>query len=165
MKLVKRMPSVCKAVICDLRMCGSHREARRRWYDGTICHSIWFALSGTIICFSNRTMTQNTPPGCVRAIWPRRRGMECCSDDLASTITWPQTNWDGLGWVGLQSEEKVANKCSEYVGTPSRLVKNNSMWSWLREWQKCAKLSSRQRVATLKNLIVYVFTISLQCRI
>ena len=74
------------------------------------------------------------------------------SDNLASTITWPQPNWDGLGWVGPQSEGKAANKCSAYVGTPSRLLEKHSRWSWLRECQECAKLSSRQRVATLKNL-------------
>ena len=34
----------------------------------------------------NRTMPQNTSPGCVRAIWPRSRMMSAASDDLASTI-------------------------------------------------------------------------------
>ena len=68
------------------------------------------------------------------------------SDDLAPTITWPQPNGDGLGWVGPQSEGKSA-KCSAYVGTPSRLLEKHSSWSWLRECKECAKLSSRQRVA------------------
>ena len=74
-----------------------------------------------------RTMTQNTPLGCVRAIWP-----STASDELASTITWPQPKWDGLGWVGPQREGKTANKCSAYVGTPSRLLEKDSRWSWLR---------------------------------
>jgi hypothetical protein len=63
-------------------------------------------------------------------------------------MTWPsQSNWDGLGWVGPQSEGKVTNKCSAYVGTPSRRLEKHSSWSWLRECQECAKLSSRLRVA------------------
>ena len=74
------------------------------------------------------------------------------SDDQAFTITQPQPNWDCLGWVGPQSEGKAANKCSAYEGTSSRLLEKHSSWSWLRECQECAKLSSRQRVATLKNL-------------
>jgi hypothetical protein len=86
----------------DLCMCGSHCEAQRRWCDGVgvicwwhcqwftlknepvwlpqhsavICHPIWFVLSRTIICFSTGQWP-NTPPGCVRAMWPRRV-MECC---------------------------------------------------------------------------------------
>jgi hypothetical protein len=51
--------------------------------------------------FFNRTMTQNTPPGCIRAIWPKRRVMECC-------IRWPglhnhptstQLRWFGMSWT------------------------------------------------------------------
>ena len=78
------------------------------------------------------------------------------SDDLDSTVTRPQPIW---GWVtvvwdelGPQREGKAVNKCSAYVGTPSRLLEKHSSWSWLREWQECEKLSSRQRVATSKNL-------------
>ena len=67
-------------------------------------------------------------------------------------ITWPQTILDSLRWFGPQNEGKAANKCSAYVGTPSRLLEKHTRWSWLRECQECAKLSSRQRVATLKNL-------------
>ena len=74
------------------------------------------------------------------------------SYDLASTITQPQHNWDGLGWVGPQTEANAANKCSAYVGTHSRLLEKHSRWSWLTECQDCAKLSSRQRVAILNNL-------------
>ena len=74
------------------------------------------------------------------------------SDDLASTVTQPQPSWDLLGWAGPQSEGKAANKCPTYVETPSRLLENHSGWSWLRECQECAKLSSRQTGATLKNL-------------
>ena len=74
------------------------------------------------------------------------------SYDLVCTVTRPQPNWDDLGWVGPQSEGKAANKCSAYMGTPSRLLEKHSRGSWLRYCQECAKVSSRQRVATLKNL-------------
>ena len=67
-----------------------------------------------------------------------------------STITQPQLNWYGLGWVGLQSEKKQPTS-AQHVGTPSRLLEKHSRWSWLRECQECAKLS-RQNVATLRNL-------------
>ena len=39
-----------------------------------------------------------------------------------STITRPQPKLDGLGGVRPQREGKAANKCSAYVGTPSRLL-------------------------------------------
>ena len=42
---------------------------------------IWFVLNGTTMCFPTGQWL-NTPPGCVRTIWPRRRVMECC-------IRWP----------------------------------------------------------------------------
>ena len=140
-------------------------------------------LSGTIICFST-AQWPNTPSGCLRVIWQRRRVMECC-------ISWPglhnpptsnKLRWFVMSFTSQQSEGIAANKCSAYVGTPSRLLENYSRWSWLREYQECAKLSSRLRVATLKNLkylfntffvnnmIPYVlfhsfdvFTIILQC--
>ena len=75
------------------------------------------------------------------------------SDGVLIQMTWlPQSpylnpNWDGLGWVGPQREGKAANKCSSYVGSPSKLLEKHSRWSWLRECQECAKLSSRQKVA------------------
>ena len=47
----------------------------------------------------------------------KKEGDGAASDDLTSTITWPQPNWDGFGLVGLQSERKAVNTCSAYVGT------------------------------------------------
>ena len=49
-------------------------------------------------------------------------------DDLASTVTWPKPNRDGLGWNGSQSESKRANKCSASLRTPSRLLENHFRW-------------------------------------
>ena len=71
----------------------------------------------------------------------KKASVGAASDDLASTITQPQPNWDGVGWVGLHCEGKAANKCSAYVGTPSRPLEKQSRWSLLRECQECPKLS------------------------
>ena len=123
----------------DLCMCGSHREAWRRcegvlccwhrlWFiyysrhtipawlpPAAICHPSWFALSGTVICFSTGQWP-NTPPGCVRAILPRRRVMECC-------IRWP-----GLHNHLTRVKEKQPTSAQHYVGTPSRLLEKHSRW-------------------------------------
>ena len=107
----------------------------------------------TIICSTTGQLT-NTTPGCVKAISPRKRVMECC-------IRWPglhnhpastQLRWFGMSWKKVcfsQCERKAANKCSAYAGIPSRRWEKHSRWSCLRECQEFAKLSSRQRVATL----------------
>ena len=92
-----------------------------------------------------------TPPGCVRAILPRRVWWSAASDDLASTIPRPQPNWDGLGWVGPQSEEKQptsAHHMWELLQDCWKSIPDEAGW----ENAKSAKLSSRQRVTTLKNL-------------
>ncbi len=41
---------------------------------------------------------------------------------------WPKPNRDGLGWDEPQSEGKRANKCSAFLGTPSRLFENHFRW-------------------------------------
>ena len=80
------------------------------------------------LSFFNKTMTQVTPPGCVKVIWPRRRVMVLHQMTWPPQSPWPQPYWDGLGWVGPQSEGK-ANKCSAYVGTPLRLLVKHSRWN------------------------------------
>ena len=159
-------------------MCGSHHEARRRrcdglgvlceWHYRCLCfilnsrhtlpawlpqhsaatrHPIWFALSRNIIYFSTGQWP-NTPPGCVSAIW-LRMGWSASSDNLTSTITLPQPKWDGLGWVGPQSEGKATNKCPANVGTPSRLLEKHSRWSWLLEYFLWISLRNGFLLATL----------------
>ena len=138
------------------------------WIQGTLnqhgYHSIlqrYTIPSGLRLVGPSFVFQQDNDPTHLQAVWglfdQEGEWWSAVSDDLASTITWPQTNWNGLGWVGTQSEGKAADKwvLSIYVGTPSRLLEKHSSWSWLRECQKCAKLSSRQRVATLKNLKIY----------
>ena len=57
-------------------------------HSASIRHPIWFALSGTIVFFSTGQLP-NTPSGCVRAIWPIRRVMECCI-----SYAWPPQSPD-----------------------------------------------------------------------
>ena len=68
---------------------------------------IWFALSGTIICFSTGQLP-NTPPGCVRTIWQRTES--AASDDLASTIPWHQPNlrWFRLSWTTVTEKQPTS---------------------------------------------------------
>ena len=88
--------------------------------------------------FFNRTMTQQLQA--VSGLFDQEgEWWSAASDDLASTITWPQPNWDGLG-VGHQSEVKAANKCSAYVGTPSKRWKSipcEAGWENAKSVQSC----------------------------
>ena len=77
-------------------------------------------LVGPSLIFQQDSDPKHTP-GCVRAIWPRRRVME-------STVTWPKPSPDGLGWDGTQSESKRSTKHSASLGTPSRLLENHFRW-------------------------------------
>jgi hypothetical protein len=68
-------------------------------------HSIlqWYAISSGLslvgLLFDlHKTMTQNTPPGCVRAIWPIRRVIECYVrwPGLHNHPTKTQLRWFGM---------------------------------------------------------------------
>ena len=162
-------------------MCGSHRETWRRWCGGALMVTlsvIYLEFKAHLTSMATTAVWSDTPFYLVCTVFqqdnnPKHTSKLCkgyftkkgsdgaASDDLASTITQPQPNWDGLGWVGPQSEGKAANKYSANVGTPSRLLEKHSRWSWLRECQVCAKLSSRQRVATLKNITYILICLTL----
>ena len=111
----------------------------------------WYAIPSDL-CLGGITFVfqQENDPTRLQAVYglfdQEGEWWSAASDDLASTITGPQPNWDGLGWVGLHSEGKVANKCSAYVGTPTRLLKSIPGEAG---WENA---KSVQRVATLKNL-------------
>nr|XP_046146727.1 uncharacterized protein cnbd1 isoform X3 [Oncorhynchus gorbuscha] len=63
------------------------------------------------------TVTQNTPPGCVKAISPRRR------------IPRPQPNemvWDELDRRVKEKQPMLSSQSSAYVGIPSRPLENHS---------------------------------------
>jgi hypothetical protein len=79
---------------------------------------------------------KKTPPDCKGFLTKESDA----SDDVASTITQPQTNWDGLEWVGAQSQGKAANKCSAYVETSSRpleIIPNEAGWENAKSVQSC----------------------------
>ena len=82
-----------------------------------IRYPIWFVLSEFIICFSTGQW-HKMPPGCVSAIWLRRRVMECC-------IRWPCLHnhpiWFGMSWTAewrksSQQELSICGKSFKTVG-------------------------------------------------
>ena len=91
--------------------------------------------------FFNRTMTKNTPPGCVRTIWPRRRVMECCIrwPGLHNHLTSTTLRWFGTSWTAewRKSSQQVLSICGNSFKT---VGKKHSSWSWLKECHECAKL-------------------------
>ena len=98
----------------------THLPAWLPQHSTAIRHPIWFALSGTIFCFSTGQWPY-TPPGGVRAIWPRRRVMECC-------IRWPglhnhqtstQLRWFGMSWTPerRKSSQQVLSICGNNCKT------------------------------------------------
>ena len=72
------------------------------------------------------------------------------SDGMLHQMTWhPQSpNLDPIEMIWDKSERRVNEKQT----SAQHMLEKYSSWSWLRECQECAKLSSRQRVSTLKNL-------------
>jgi hypothetical protein len=148
----------------DLRMYDSHREAWR--CDGAllvtlsviylefkahltsmattaaICHPIWFAVSGTIICFSTRQWPQDTSRLCNGYLTKKESDWE-----LASTITQPQANWDGLDRRVKEKQPTSAQHMWELIQDCSKSIPGD-------ECQECAKHSSRQRVDSLTHFLV-----------
>ena len=74
----------------------------------------------TIICFSTRQWP-NTPPGCVRAIWPRRRLVECCirCPGLHIHQTSIQLRLFGMSWTAewRNCSKQVLNICGNSFKT------------------------------------------------
>jgi hypothetical protein len=93
----------------------------------------------------------NTPPGCVSAIWPRRV-MKCC-------IRWPgspqspslypiEMVWDEYDRRVKEKQPIRAQHMLELLQDCCKSIPGEAGW----ENDSSAKLSSRQRLATLKNL-------------
>ena len=99
----------------------------------------------TIICFSTGQWP-NTSRLCKGYLTKKE------SDGVLHQMTWPPQSPDRKPIEMVWDELDRRVKCSDYVGTPSRMLDTFSWWSWFKEGKECAKLSSRQRVATLKNL-------------
>lgn len=82
-------------------------------------------------------------------------------DAVLHQMTWPlqslglnQQEWFGRSWPQLV--DKAANKCSVRVGTHKAFQVTTS-WSWLRECQYFAKLSSRQAEAYFEESKIRTF--------
>ena len=113
-------------------------------HSAAIRHPIWFALSGTIICFSTGQWP-NTLPGCVRAIWPRRRVMECCirSSGLHNHPSSTKLRWFGIGRITewRKSSQQVLSICGN-----SKTVRKAFQVKLVERMPRVYKLS-RQKVA------------------
>ena len=104
-------------------------------------------LVGLSFCFST-WQWPNTPPGCVRAIWPRKSdGVLHQMTTIPLTLT--KLRWFGMSWTTewRKSSQQVLN-----ISGNSFKTVGNAFQVKLVECQECTKLSSRQRVATLKNI-------------
>ena len=130
----------------DLCMCGSHREAWRRSCDvwGCFAGIAVFRIQGTLNQHGYHSNMQRyaipsglrlvglslvfqqdidlyTPPGCLRAIWPRRRVMECCirCPGLHIQPTSTQLRWFGMSWTAewRKSIQQVLSICENYFKT------------------------------------------------
>jgi hypothetical protein len=99
---------------------GYHNILQRYAIPSGLC------LVGLSFVFQQNNDPKHTPS--VQGLFDQGEWWSAASDDLTSIITQPQPNWGGLGWVGLQIEEKAANNCSTYVGTLSRLLEKHSRW-------------------------------------
>lgn len=63
---------------------------------------------------TNSVMThKHTPPGFVRTVWPDRS----VSDDLASTVTQPESSWEHLGWM-KEEQPTSSQRVWEFHGKP-----------------------------------------------
>lgn len=125
--LVSLAVSLCDAEkVNGLYMHGSHQEAWRR------CDGVG------VLCWWHCWRFIQTPPGCVRAVWRRRRVMECCA--RRSGLHKPEPSGDGLGWDWLQSECKRTNKCSTSLGSPSGLLENHFRWNGIQLNEKIPSL-------------------------
>lgn len=93
----------------------------------SILHSVWrvwvlcwwhgwcyLHLVGPLFVSTDNDPPPNTHPGYGRAIWPRRRVVECC-------VTWPDLH----NHHGPQGEIKTANKCSAALRTPSGMLEHH----------------------------------------
>ena len=82
----------------------------------------------------------------------RSRVMECCTrwPGLHNPQSSTQLRWFGMSWTA--EWRKSSQQVLSIYGNSFKIVVKHYRWSWLRECQEWEKLSSRQRVATLKNL-------------
>ena len=91
--------------------------------------------------FFNRTMTQNTPPGCVRAIFPRRKVIECCIK-----MTWPPESpnlnpiemvWDKLERRVKEKQPTSAQHMWELLQDCWKNIPGEAGWENAKRVQRC----------------------------
>jgi hypothetical protein len=81
----------------------------------------------------------HAPPGCVRAIWPRRRGMECC-------IRWPTQSpnlnpiemaWDDLDHRVREKQPTSAQHMWELLQDCWKSIPGEAGWENAKSLQNC----------------------------
>ena len=79
----------------------------------------------------------NTPPGCVRAIWPKRRVMEFCIRwlGLHNHPTSTQLRWFGMSWTAewKKSSQRVLNSFK----TVGKAIQDYAGWENAKSVQSC----------------------------
>ena len=121
--------------------------------DPTVKHGggggiVWGCSAGNTVCDLFRIKAHLT--SCVRAIWPRRRVMECC-------IRWPglhnhptstQLRWFGISWTAewRKCSQQLLSICGNSFKTVGKAFQVNLVERMPRVYK------ARQREATLKNL-------------
>ena len=121
-------------------------------------HSIfqWYTLpSGLCLVQLSLVFQQDNDPKCTSRLCKGYLTRKESNGVLHQMTCSPQShnlNPIDMIWNELDRRVKEKQPIEAYAETPSRLLEKHSRWIWLRECQECAKLSSSQRVATLKNL-------------
>ena len=113
-------------------------------------YPIWFGFSGTIICFSTGQLP-NTPPGCVRAILPRRRVTECCIrwPGLHNPPTSTKWRWFGMSWTAewRKSSQQVLSVC----GNSFKTVGKSFQVNLVERMRRASKAVIKAKGGYLKN--------------
>ena len=115
-----------------------------------------------------------TPPGCVRAIWPRRRVMGCCIRwlGLPNHPTSTQLRWFGMSWTAewRKSSQQVLSICGNFFKTAGKAFQVKLVEKLPRV---CKAVKAKSGYCPLKNLKYILVTtgfhmcyfIVVQCRI
>ena len=163
---------ICGTVLCDktahfrvafycpqhkVHLCNGHAIQSTSWY-ATPVRWMDYLGKGEMLTnrdyhlFFNRTMTQHTSRLCKGYLTKKE------SDGVLHQMTWPPQSPDlnpiEMVWEELdrKTKEKQAKSAQHMWELLQDCMEKYSRGSWLRECQECAKLLSRQRVSTLKNL-------------